>query len=374
MSGPTLVENFLYTHSRPCSDTEVNADCPAPDKDGWNTLLQVARQNGVTGFIYRNTRGLDVLPDHARTELRDWYQQTTFRNLDQLGETLNVLKILAASGIKAIPLKGVVASEIIFDDLGVYPSSDIDILVHPDDLDAAKQVLQTRAEYVSVPGRSEEELRASHYHYILHKKQYLLELHWNLTKRYFEVQPEFWWEGVRSVQWRGVEILELAPEKYLMYAVFRYFDHCFYPLRFLVLIAGIVEHYGPEICWDTLMRDCSRLKMKRLVVFTLQLVHELLVVEIPADLAEKKSPGYSALKKLCRSGMLHGIERQHLRMMCYTTLLDSPADVAGALLGRLVPTRGELCLRYNLPSGSARIFLYYLMNPVLLFLKKKDGR
>jgi len=68
-----------------------------------------------------------------------------------------------------------------------------------------------------------------------------------------------------------------------------------------------------------------------------------------------------------------GTGRQHLRMMCYSTLLDSPVDVAGALLGRLVPSRGELCLRYNLRSDSPRIFLYYLMNPFLLFFKKNDG-
>ncbi len=159
-----------------------------------------------------------------------------------------------------------------------------------------------------------------------------------------------------------------------MYAVFRLFDHCFFPLRFLVLIAGLLERYGSEICWDGLLEDCGRFKMKRLVIFTLQLAHELLAAEIPAELAERPSPGYSGLKKLCRSGMLHGIERQHLRMMCYSALFDSPADIAAALFGRLIPDRGELCLRYNLPSDSPQIFLYYVLNPVLLFLKKNDGR
>ena len=372
MPDPLLIEQFLFHFSRHCSAREVNAQ--ALDENGWATLLELAAQNGVAGFVYRNTKGVNTLPEHVRNDLHLAYQQTTFRNLDLLGETLKIIKILAANRIQAIPLKGAAASERIFHDLGVYPSSDIDILVHPDDLDEAKQLLQVQAEYVAVPGRSEEELQGAHYHYIFHKQQYLLELHWTLTKRYFEVPAEFWWQGVRTRQWRGENILELAPEKYLMYAVFRLFDHCFFPLRFLVLIAGLLEHFSSEICWDTLMRDCSRFKMKRLVIFTLQLAHELSAAEIPVDLAEKKSPGYSALKKLCRSGMIMGTGRQHLRMMCYSTLLDSPADVAGALLGRLVPSRGELCLRYNLRSDSPQIFLYYLMNPFLLFFKKNDGR
>ncbi|NOQ45825.1 MAG: hypothetical protein GQ559_04010, partial [Desulfobulbaceae bacterium] len=257
-------------------------------------------------------------------------------------------------------------------DLGVYPSGDIDILVHPDDLAAAKSVLQSQAGYAASQGHNEEELLASHYHYMLNKKQYLLEVHWNLTKRYFEVPPEFWWQGVRTVKWRGMDTLELSPEKYLMYTIFRLFDHCFFPLRFLVLIAGILEHYALEICWDTLMHDCGRFKMKRLVTFTLQLVHELLGAEIPTALAKKKLRGYSTLKKLCLSGILNGIERQHLRMMCYTSLLDSPAAVARALFGRLIPNRGELCLRYNLAPDSSKIFLYYVLNPVLLFLKNNE--
>ena len=372
MSEPALFEQLFFQLSRPELNRGMQEGAAVPNEGDWAAILPLATSNGVAGFIYRNTKKLDALPEDVRTALQDGYRRTTFRNLDQLGETVKILKILAANRIKAIPLKGVVASEMIFDDLGVYPSSDIDILVHPEDLDDAKQVLQARAGYSTVPGRSEEDLQGAHYHYILHKNQYLLELHWNLTKRYFKVEPEFWWQGSRTVEWRGLEILELAPEKYLMYAVFRLFDHCFYPLRFLVLIAGLVERYGSEICWDRLLEDCSRLNMRRLVIFTLQLAHELLAAEIPAELAERHSPGYSELKKLCRSGILHGIERQHLRMMCYTALLDSPAAVAAALFGRLIPDRGELCLRYNLPSDSPQIFLYYLMNPVLLFLKHTD--
>ncbi len=374
MPDSALFEHVFFQLSRPRWNKERREEGAGLGESDWAALLPLAFRNGVAGFIYRNVKDQKVLPEYVRKDLQSAYQQTTFRNLDQVAETLKILKVLAVNRIKAIPLKGVVASEILFCDLGVYPSSDIDILVHPDDLDAAKQVMQVQAGYLSLPGQSEEELQAGHYHYILHKKQYLLEIHWNLTRRYFDVPAEFWWQGVRTLQWRDLDILELAPEKYLMYAVFRFFDHCFHPLRFLVLIVAIVEHYASEICWDSLLEDCSRFKMRRLVIFTLQLAHEVLAADIPAELAKRKTPGYSALKKLCLSGILHGIERQHLRMMCYTALLDTPSAVAAALLGRLAPNRGELCLRYNLPPDSSQILLYYVMNPFLLFFKKNDER
>lgn len=339
----------------------------------FSRLTDLALDNGTAGFMYKNIKNLQLFPAQLKQDLHTFYRRTAFHNLDQLSETLRLLKLLSVNNIKVIPLKGVVASEMIFHDLGVYPSSDIDILVHPDDLEAVKSVLRIQAGYSPVQGQDEEELLAGHYHYMFCKKQYLLEVHWNLTKRYFEVPPEFWWQGLRTVTWRGMDILELSPEKYLMYTVFRIFDHCFFPLRFLVLIAGILDQYASEIRWDTLMHDCGRFKMKRLVTFTLQLAHELLGAEIPAALVARKTPGYSALKKLCLSGMLNGIKRRHLRMMYYTSLLDSPVAVARVLLGRLTPSRGELCLRYNLPSdSSSKIFLYYLINPVLLFFKSSE--
>ncbi len=210
MPAPLLIEDLLFYFSRPGFGGEHNLQIPVPDENAWEKLLPLAVQNGVAGFIYRNTKNLNALTDHVRTGLSEIYRHTTFRNLDQLGETVNILKTLAANGITAIPLKGVVASEMIFDDLGVYPSSDIDILVRPEDLDAAKQVLQERAGYTAVPGRSEEDLQGAHYHYILHKKQYLLELHWNLTKRYFEVERNSGGRGAGSLSggaWRSWSLL-----------------------------------------------------------------------------------------------------------------------------------------------------------------------
>ena len=336
----------------------------------YDQLLELAGRNGTTGLLYNTVKNLSGIPEQALQQLQAAYRNTTYRNLHQVAENIKLLKMFAANRVRVLPLKGVVASEVIFQDLGVYPSGDIDVLIHSDDLETATDVLQNQAGYVPVPGHGEEELLAGHYHYMFHNGRYLLEVHWNLTKRYFEVEPDFWWQDARTANWRGENILELAPEKYLMYAIFRLFDHCFFPLRFLVLVAGIVEQYGSDICWDSLMRDCRRYKMERLVIFTLKLAHDLLGVAIPTHLEKRKILGYSMLKKLCLSGMFNGVGRKHLRMMAYMLLLDSPAAVLKALFGRLAPGRDELCLRYNLTSGSPEMYLYYVLNPVLLFWKR----
>ncbi|MBU0943569.1 MAG: nucleotidyltransferase family protein [Proteobacteria bacterium] len=370
MPNLTLFEKQFFQFSRCHFNIEDGEKDQVFDDCDLVVLSTIAHQNGVAGFIYQNTKGLDIFSEQIQQELQAAYHHTIFRNLDQLAETIKILKLLSANQINAIPLKGVFASELIFHDLGVYPSGDIDILVHPDDLSLVKRILIDIG-YTSVKGIQEEDLLANHYHLMFHDNRHLLEVHWNLTKRYFEVPADFWWHNVRTVRWRDMDVIELAPEKYILYTIFRLYDHCFYPLRFFVLISGIIDTYSKEIYWDTLLANSKKYKMRRLTLFTFKLLHELLGTQIPDHILQTKIMGYGALKKIILSGIFKGVIRQHLRMMLYTSLLDGPIDISKALLGRLFPKKGELCFRYNLPHGSSKIWLYYAINPIMLFFKKR---
>jgi len=166
-----------------------------------------------------------------------------------------------------------------------------------------------------------------------------------------------------------MDVVELAPDKYILYTIFRLFDHCFYPLRFFVLIAGIVDTYSNEICWDTLLAEAKKYKMRRLTLFTLKLLHDVLGTSIPDRILQNKIMGGGVLKKLILSGIFKGVKRPHVRMFLYSLLLDGPVNIGKVLLGRLFPSKGELCLRYNLNHGSSKVWLYYLMNPVMLFFR-----
>jgi hypothetical protein len=395
MSNSALFEKLFLQLSCSHVDNEVGAEEQALDDIDWAALSVLAHRNGVAGFVYRNTKDQDIFPEQNQQELQSAYRHTTYHNLDQLAGTIKILRLLSANGIQAIPLKGVVASEVIFQDLGVYPSGDIDILVHPADLTAVKKILLASG-YSSVEGIQEEDLLINHYHLMFHNGHHLLEVHWNLTKRYFEIPPDFWWQDVGTVRWRDMDVVALAPEKYILYTIFRLFDHCFYPLRFLVLIAGIVDTYSHEICWNTLLADARKYKMRRLTLFTLKLLHDVLGTSIPDRILPNKiTPmngisafrrlfsckknkkiickalmGEGVLKKLVLSGIFKGVKHPHVRMFVYSSLLDGPVNIGKVLLGRLFPSKGELCLRYNLNHGSSKVWLYYLMNPVILFFRK----
>ncbi len=335
-------------------------------------VYSIALENGVAGFAYKNTRDLDLFPQKVNKNLQQIYRRTAFRNLEQLHSTLNLLSVLSDNGISAIPLKGAASSDLLFNDLGVYPSGDIDLLIHPSQLFQAKEVLCGVGGYRQVDSISEEDLLASHYHLLVQNNRFLVELHWNLVKRYFEVPGDFWWQETRATDWNGTITSELSIEKYLMYTIFRLFDHCFFPLRFFVLVGGIIDRHSNEIDWEKLMDYAGQYKMKRLVVFTLTLLNEILNTRVPATVMQTKIVGYGYLKSMVYSGLFSGIKKKHLRMMLYSVLLDEPGTIIRILIKRLFPSKGELRLRYNLAPKSSKVYLYYLLNPIFLMMHGND--
>lgn len=291
-----------------------------------------------------------------------------------LGRTLFVLRVLSQHGIKTIPLKGAAASEFIFDDFGVYPSSDIDLLVHPSDLLGSKTLLTSKGGFSEIHEISEKDLISEHYHLLLKDNAFLLELHWNLVKRYFNIQPDFWFEGSREKTWSGAKITELAIEKNIIYQIFRIFDHCFFPLRFFTLLCSTIDRNSGQIKWNDLLGFAGRLKMKKLVCFMLVLVADLFNTHIPPEIIHPRPILYPVFKKLVLKGIFSGIVHKHFKMMLYAILVLEPQDLWRILGQRLFPSFAEIRLRYNISPTSKKIIPYYIFNPFLMLFGKSKIR
>ena len=335
-------------------------------------IHSLAIANGVAGFVFKNSQDLNIFPDPIHHNLHKAYKQTALNNILILRETLIILKLLSDKEIVSIPLKGATASDLLFQDFGVYPSGDIDILVHPSQLSNAKKILCSQGGFSQIQEISEQNLLSNHYHLIFRKDNMVLEVHWNLVKRYFSVPADFWWQETKGFEWNGINTFELSIEKYILYNIFRLFDHCFYPLRFFTLLGGIIDKNENSINWNELIDSASRYKMKKLVIFTLRLLKDMFNTNIPENLIQIKYFGYNYFKALIFSGIFSGIKKKHLRMMFYTVLLVESKTVFNILFGRIFPSQGELRLRYNIPPKSNKIYIYYIFNPFLLLFKKTN--
>jgi len=334
----------------------------------YERVIQLANLNQVTPLLYKNLARIQIVPVQIIERLRTHYIATIQRNAVHLEETLQIVDILRRAGVRSIPLKGSFAAETLLGDMGLYPTSDLDLLIQWDDFKQAKESL-IAAGYDLSKGVSEQDQLAGSYHLRFHRNNTVIELHWNLVMRYFSADSDYWWEDVGEIVFRGQKILQLSHEKLLLYLVFRLFSHGFLPLRFFLLPLGIVSRQDFAFNWDKFMRHARELKMERLANFTVNFFHDIFLTDIPKAVQHSRMVGYDILKNRVMADFFKPQVNSRLRMVMFLILLDFPLDIFRVLLRRIFPTPAEIRLRYNIPHGSLKTLPYYLLNPFLMLFK-----
>jgi len=373
MSNLTPEEQLILLFSRVNPSPEVVAEAERILKEQRVDLAvttKLAAMNGVTPLLYHNLKRLDLVPQDVMERLRSACLLTLGENVRKAGEMIGIITRLKEAGVEAIPLKGPVASDVIFGSPGLYPSSDLDILVRPSDLERTKRAL-LEAEYREDTVTDERDMLRGTYHLTFRNDRYVLEVHWTLAFRYFDIPSGFWWEDTGVVEYEGTEMKTLSAERYILYTVFRLYRHAFRPLRFLVLIAEIIRKYQDEIVWKKLIALAHSYRMERLLLFTLRLLKETLGAGVPENIVQRPVYGYGLLRRLVLSGLFREVERIHPRMLLFTLLQKTPFDTAGVVLRRIFPPSSEIRLRYGLSAESKKVYFYYLMNPVLMVIRKR---
>ncbi len=338
----------------------------------FDILLNLAARNGVSQLVYQNLKKVEGVQRNFLPRLRHIYLHSSAENLKKIHVLLTVLNLLKKQGVDAIPIKGALASELIFDKIGAYHGTDIDILVHPSDLQKTKQTLIDQG--YNYNEQAETDMLSSHYHLVFQKNRYYIEVHWNLVKRYFNIPPEFWWEDTRTVKYNSHEIICLSVEKYLMALVFRMYSHLFYPLKFFVITSELCNKYKSEIDWDLLMSYVEKYRMMKVTTFSLKLLNQLLETHVSPQITGKKLIGYEFYKQEILNQLFREKRKSYVGRVFYAFLLDSPIDTLSLILNRFWPSKSELCLRYHIPNESNWVYLYYLLNifllPYLIFKKR----
>jgi len=342
----------------------------------WDKFLSDASRHGTYSIIYKNLLKLYGIPGHVLDRFRNAYNSTLRLNIRLASELDRTLLALEEHGICAMPLKGPIASETIFGDVGLYPGGDIDILIKLEDLDRTRHYLESEGYALfdkGFDGYREFFIREL-YHLRFSNGMYVIEPHWNLFFRYFNAQPEFWWHD--NVLTRSGERTYrfLSPEKNIIYNSFRLFSKAFFQLRFLVMVAEIIHHYEEEMDWKKLFAYAKGFGFESVLRVILRLTNELLGAQIPVEYREIKSIRVSLLYGVAYRMAIRGGDVHPLRKVLLIWLKDDFIDAGRILLRRLFPSMGEIVLRYGLPVRSRKAFVYYALNPFLLSLREHKNK
>jgi hypothetical protein len=190
----------------------------SPAELDWRILFETARRNGILTLLEPavTARGADGIPPDVRSRFFDDVRAASSRSIALTSELLSLLDALGARGIRAVPYKGPVLSQVAYGNLNSRMFGDLDLLVQSDDVERAIGVLSEHAYrpgWAWTPRQLRYLLRNGHDFTMTRDLEHVVELQWAIGNR-AHVVPR----GVRGLLDRstfcdigGHQVRTLAP-------------------------------------------------------------------------------------------------------------------------------------------------------------------
>ena len=246
--------------------------------EDWAGLLAAAHEHAVAGVVLEGTANRDFGPPKAVAE--DAHERLRMGAVwrDVLHDTLRgVLEALARAGIAAAPLKGPLLAARLYDDAAVRPSTDLDVLVEPETLDAAIDALRPLG-YEAERGEVARFFRDHHHHvHVLHPMLPVVELHFDAYRGFGTLMPS----GPLLARttpcdvpgWAAARIL--SPEDEFVYLAVHAASHRFQLLVWLFDLKLLAIRH-PEMRWDEVHSRAEALGFSAVVSLACRLLSEWL--------------------------------------------------------------------------------------------------
>jgi Uncharacterised nucleotidyltransferase len=260
----------------------------------WADLIRIAAPHGLLPLLHHNLNLVceDRVPPRTLAQLGRYHESVAQRNTIHAGELFNLLDLLEANHIPAIPFKGPTLGLFAYGDLSLREFTDLDIVVHESDLWRTWDVL-TRHGYVPEDGggalAERRPLPPGGKHWAFKSKNRLtLEIHWRFIEKSFgsQLEPADVWSSVRSSTHSGRSLQVIPPEQMLVLLSMHLASHLWRRLNWICDIAAIVNS-KPDIDWELLLRTARRVGCERILSVSLLLSKNLLRSSLPRHVDEK---------------------------------------------------------------------------------------
>jgi predicted nucleotidyltransferase len=264
----TLISR-IYQNQHPLFDSEETAKEAIDDID----IFQVAPQ---VYYLLKSSGLLEAVPSEHRSRLKSGVDAVLFQNMLIRSEMYKLLDTFERSGIQVIVLKGIRLSERFFGHFSGRGTSDIDLLVRPEDLDEAVALLE-RHEFIRYI-----EDDADHFHMLLNKfyanEDFPLlgvELHWNILREHVSDTDMscFWMDAEPISPYQLVK--ELSAKDTFYYLCLHGYNHNMLSLKYVIDILHVLRCCSAEIDYGQLFAQAKRDGNHAKVLIALTIVYEL---------------------------------------------------------------------------------------------------
>jgi hypothetical protein len=354
----------------------------------WEAFLRLVCNHEVQALVYESLRrnAENKIPDIIMASLKNWKVQISVKSLHHAAEMLGMVAKFAELGVNLLPLKGEMLSFQLYGDIGMRNSCDIDMLVDPECLDMACQLLEAEGYTCSLLGhqlttkqRAYLKTNFHHLEYGHATKNICLELHWRFGSFWLPGQMKMLWSRTIQIEWMGRKIYSLDDDDQLLFLCDHGARHGFYSLKWASDIARILASERLQ-GWESLLELAESLDLKRTLASSVLLAHWLYDIPLAEQFKElirndKKAVSISitmytmlCLSEATKNSM--GKSKGSLKLAWQKLRLRPSFPIRAALKPKLVAIFDFL----DFPLPDRLFWLYYPLRPVSLiwrhFLQK----
>jgi hypothetical protein len=247
----------------------------------------------VAPLLYRTLDATcpQAVPQDVLDQLRSRFRANGRRNVLLTGELLGLLRTLTAQGIPAVPYKGPLLAVHTYGNLALREFSDLDVLIHKDDVPGAKDVMASLGyrHLEELTGAQEEAYLRSQCEYIfMNDTGTIVELHWALVPRKitFSLDPEDLWTRLESVDLGGSTVPTFSQEDTLLILCVHGSKHRWKRLAWVCDVAESINAH-PNMNWERILAQASELHGERMLFMGLFLANDLLGAPLPEYVLER---------------------------------------------------------------------------------------
>jgi len=188
---------------------------------------------------------------------------------------VDLVRALAVAGIQAIVLKGPAVAMAAYDDYSRRTFGDIDLVLHRDDLAAARDFLIARGFVPDFPSAMESALIADQHALEFSDSRTRVELHWALLSRHlrFDIDPGALWADAAQLQCLGSEITVLSREHLFLYLCAHGAKHEWILFRWVLDVAQLVQRLDPAEA-RRIIALSERTNTRRILALALRIARE----------------------------------------------------------------------------------------------------
>ncbi|MEM1367231.1 MAG: nucleotidyltransferase family protein [Cyanobacteria bacterium P01_H01_bin.15] len=341
----------------------------------WSDFWEQVSIHKVSVLVLKNLRSLDLdgIPNDILDKLGSRCRQIGVDNLLLVRELRRLLDLFSIAHIPVIPYKGPVLAQQIYAQTALRNSSDLDLLVQPQHVEQARQVLIAHGydRQWSLNAQQEEQLIQTFYTceftYPPCPRIYL-ELHWDICHQYstFRRNLNPFWQRSQTINFQGKQTQTFTPEDWLLILCIHGSKDNWKRLKWLCDLEALLSTY-PDLDWRVVISRAQELGWEQPLIIGLALISRLLDVVIPSSVDCLISNLHTHQKTITflESHLFTEPEKRR-------ALEDFPHWNSNRfyrwryLLNKLVPREPDYAL-IELPQ--ALFFLYYVIRPLRLLIE-----